>query len=231
MKLAGRHFAPNSVVLFDGKPVETRFGGDAEISGRLTAAQTARPGNYRVTVSTPRPGGGTAETCPSSSTIRDLQETFREESKMKAWNFSRRGFMKGVGVAGAAAVGATGIGSAVAAEGAPQRDRAELGTDFPRSTSTSGASPSSGRTTRAWPCAGSSITKGIRIPPTPTTSPTRTIPPRRRCGGCSTCSASTTSRPAGTPTPSSRHAIRRRCASWPARATRSTATTGPTTSP
>lgn len=50
---------------------------------------------------------------------------------MKAWNFSRRGFMKGVGVAGAAAVGATGIGSAVAAEGAPQRDRAELGTDFP----------------------------------------------------------------------------------------------------
>jgi hypothetical protein len=61
VKLAGRHFAPNSVVLFDGQPVETRFGGDAEISGHLTVAQTSRPGTYRIGVFTPRPGGGTED--------------------------------------------------------------------------------------------------------------------------------------------------------------------------
>jgi hypothetical protein len=61
IKITGRHFAPNSLVLFDGQPVETRFVGDAEISGRLTAAQTSRPGNYRIAVSTPRPGGGIAD--------------------------------------------------------------------------------------------------------------------------------------------------------------------------
>jgi hypothetical protein len=61
IKITGRHFAPNSLVLFDGQPVETKFGGDAEISGRLTAAQTSRPGNYRIAVSTPRPGGGIAD--------------------------------------------------------------------------------------------------------------------------------------------------------------------------
>jgi hypothetical protein len=61
VKITGRHFAPNSVVLFDGQPVETKFGGDGEISGRLTSAQTSRPGSYRIGVSTPRPGGGTAE--------------------------------------------------------------------------------------------------------------------------------------------------------------------------
>lgn len=61
VKLTGRHYAPNSLVLFDGQPVETRFGGDGEISGRLTAAQTSRPGSYLISVSTPKPGGGTAE--------------------------------------------------------------------------------------------------------------------------------------------------------------------------
>jgi hypothetical protein len=61
VKIAGKHFAPNSLVLFDGQPIETRFGGDGEISGRLTAAQTSRPGNYRVGVSTPKPGGGIAD--------------------------------------------------------------------------------------------------------------------------------------------------------------------------
>jgi hypothetical protein len=59
--LTGRHYAPNSIVLFDGQPVETRFGGDGEISGRLTPAQTSRPGSYLISVSTPKPGGGIAE--------------------------------------------------------------------------------------------------------------------------------------------------------------------------
>lgn len=58
--LTGRHFAPNSVVLFDGQPVETKFGGDGEISGRLSPGQTSRPGSYLLTVSTPLPGGGVA---------------------------------------------------------------------------------------------------------------------------------------------------------------------------
>jgi hypothetical protein len=61
IKIAGRHFAPNSLVLFDGQPVETKFGGDGEISGRLTPAHTSRPGNYRIGVSTPKPGGGIAD--------------------------------------------------------------------------------------------------------------------------------------------------------------------------
>jgi imidazolonepropionase-like amidohydrolase len=61
VKLTGRHYAPNSVVLFDGQLVETSYGGDGEISGRLSPAQTARPGSYLVTVSTPIPGGGVAE--------------------------------------------------------------------------------------------------------------------------------------------------------------------------
>lgn len=60
VKLTGRHFSPNSVVLFDGKPIETKFGGDGELTARLTAAQTTRPGTYLIGVSTPKPGGGIA---------------------------------------------------------------------------------------------------------------------------------------------------------------------------
>lgn len=61
VKLSGRHFAPNSVVMFDGRIVETRFGGDGELSAHLTAGETSHPGNYLVTVTTPKPGGGSAE--------------------------------------------------------------------------------------------------------------------------------------------------------------------------
>jgi hypothetical protein len=61
VKLSGRHFAPNSVVLFDGRLVETKFGGDGELSAHFTAGETSHPGNYLVTVSTPKPGGGIAE--------------------------------------------------------------------------------------------------------------------------------------------------------------------------
>jgi hypothetical protein len=61
VKISGRHFAPNSLVLFNGKLVETKFGGDGELSAHLTAGETTHPGNYLVTVSTPKPGGGIAE--------------------------------------------------------------------------------------------------------------------------------------------------------------------------
>ena len=57
----GANFSPNSVVLFDGKPVETEFHGDSELAGRLRAKQTSRPGNYLIGVETPKPGGGVAE--------------------------------------------------------------------------------------------------------------------------------------------------------------------------
>ena len=61
VRVTGTNFAPNSVVLFDGNPVETKFIGDGELQGRLTATQTTHPGNYLIGVHTPKPGGGTTE--------------------------------------------------------------------------------------------------------------------------------------------------------------------------
>lgn len=61
VRVTGANFSPNSVVLFDGKPVETKFIGDGELSGRLSVKQTTHPGNYLIGVETPKPGGGTAE--------------------------------------------------------------------------------------------------------------------------------------------------------------------------
>jgi hypothetical protein len=61
VRVTGANFSPNSVVLFDGKPVETKFVGDNEIDGRLTAKQTSHPGNYLIGVETPKPGGGVTE--------------------------------------------------------------------------------------------------------------------------------------------------------------------------
>ncbi len=60
VRVTGANFSPNSVVLFDGKPVETKFVGDNELHGRLTANQTSHPGNYPIGVETPKPGGGVA---------------------------------------------------------------------------------------------------------------------------------------------------------------------------
>ena len=61
VRVTGANFSPNSVVLFDGEPVETQFIGDGELSGRLSVKQTTHPGNYLIGVETPKPGGGTAE--------------------------------------------------------------------------------------------------------------------------------------------------------------------------
>ncbi len=61
VRVMGTNFSPNSVVTFDGKPVETKFVGDNELQGRLTEKQTSHPGNYLVGVETPKPGGGVTE--------------------------------------------------------------------------------------------------------------------------------------------------------------------------
>ena len=67
----GANFSPNSVVLFNGSPVETKWVGDQELSARLTPKQTAQPGNYLVGVQTPKPGGGVT---PGVAFIIDYSE-------------------------------------------------------------------------------------------------------------------------------------------------------------
>jgi hypothetical protein len=59
VKVSGANFSPNSIVMFDGKPVETKFVGDKELDAKLSALQTGEPGNYQIGVFTPKPGGGT----------------------------------------------------------------------------------------------------------------------------------------------------------------------------
>jgi hypothetical protein len=58
VKVTGQNFSPNSVVLFNGVTVETKWVSDSEMLARLTPQRTASPGNYLVQVSTPKPGGG-----------------------------------------------------------------------------------------------------------------------------------------------------------------------------
>ena len=61
VKVAGVNFSPNSVTLFDGTPVETKWMSDKEMSAHLTTQQTANGGTYLIGVSTPKPGGGVTE--------------------------------------------------------------------------------------------------------------------------------------------------------------------------
>jgi len=56
--VTGQNFSPNSVVLFNGATVQTKWVSDTEMLARLTPQKTASPGNYVVQVSTPKPGGG-----------------------------------------------------------------------------------------------------------------------------------------------------------------------------
>jgi hypothetical protein len=59
--VSGANFSPNSIALFDGKAVETKFVGDGELRAKFTSRQTAEAGNYQIGVFTPKPGGGTTE--------------------------------------------------------------------------------------------------------------------------------------------------------------------------
>jgi hypothetical protein len=59
--VTGLNFSPNSVVLFAGSPVETKWVSDKEMRAHLTPKQTSDWGTYLIGVSTPRPGGGVTE--------------------------------------------------------------------------------------------------------------------------------------------------------------------------
>ena len=61
MKVTGANFSPNSTVIFDGSPVETRWLSDKQLSAHLTGRHTFNGGTYLIGVSTPKPGGGVAE--------------------------------------------------------------------------------------------------------------------------------------------------------------------------
>jgi len=61
VKVTGANFSPNSTVIFDGSPVETRWLSDKQLSAHLTGRHTFNGGTYLIGVSTPKPGGGVAE--------------------------------------------------------------------------------------------------------------------------------------------------------------------------
>ena len=67
----GQNFSPNSVVLFNGATVQTKWVSDTEMLARLTPQKTASPGNYLVQVSTPKPGGGISP--PTVSIVIDYK--------------------------------------------------------------------------------------------------------------------------------------------------------------
>jgi Amidohydrolase family/IPT/TIG domain len=61
LRISGANFVPNSVVIFRGSPVETKFVSSTELSAVLAPAQTAEAGNYLIAVLTPKPGGGLSD--------------------------------------------------------------------------------------------------------------------------------------------------------------------------
>ena len=58
LRILGRGFVPQSIVLFRGSPVQTKWVSASELSAVLTPEETALPGNFLVTVQSPKPGGG-----------------------------------------------------------------------------------------------------------------------------------------------------------------------------
>jgi hypothetical protein len=61
LRILGQGFTSNSVVKFDGRAVETRWVNSSELWATLAASETARVGTFRITVETPKPGGGLSE--------------------------------------------------------------------------------------------------------------------------------------------------------------------------
>src|SRR4030095_5090393 len=61
VRVRGRGFTQSSVVQLEGRTIETRFVSPTEISAILTPETTARVGTFRITVMTPKPGGGTSD--------------------------------------------------------------------------------------------------------------------------------------------------------------------------
>jgi hypothetical protein len=60
LAVAGSNFVPNSVVLIDGQPRTTAFGGSATLNVQLTTSDLASAGADQVEVVNPAPGGGTS---------------------------------------------------------------------------------------------------------------------------------------------------------------------------
>ncbi|MBI4483108.1 MAG: amidohydrolase family protein [Acidobacteria bacterium] len=58
LRVSGRGFVPNSVVLFDEVPVGTVWVSPTELSAVLTPSHTSRAGTFLMRVETPKPGGG-----------------------------------------------------------------------------------------------------------------------------------------------------------------------------
>jgi len=61
LRVVGQGFVPNSVVLFDGAPLETKWVSATELSTELTPKQTSHVGTFLITVQSPKPGGGISE--------------------------------------------------------------------------------------------------------------------------------------------------------------------------
>ena len=58
LRVLGSGFVPSSVVVFRGRPIETKWVSSTELSAELTPEETAEPGNFLIQVVSPKPGGG-----------------------------------------------------------------------------------------------------------------------------------------------------------------------------
>jgi hypothetical protein len=61
LRILGQGFVANSVVFFNGSPLETNWVSSNELSALLTARQASLVGSFLITVRSPKPGGGVSE--------------------------------------------------------------------------------------------------------------------------------------------------------------------------
>ncbi|MBI3939890.1 MAG: amidohydrolase family protein, partial [Acidobacteria bacterium] len=61
LRLLGRGFVANSVVRFNGNPLDTRWVSSSELRAVLPVTYTSKAGTFLITVQTPKPGGGVSE--------------------------------------------------------------------------------------------------------------------------------------------------------------------------
>jgi hypothetical protein len=64
LRVIGRGFVPNSVVLFGQAQTETKWVSATELAVTLTRGQTSDVGTVLITVQSPKPGGGVSEAVP-----------------------------------------------------------------------------------------------------------------------------------------------------------------------
>jgi hypothetical protein len=61
LRIVGEGFVANSVVFFNGSPLETKWVSSNELSAVLSAGQASQAGSFLITVQSPKPGGGVSE--------------------------------------------------------------------------------------------------------------------------------------------------------------------------